>query len=293
MRLLVAGVGSLALLQGASAFNLDMQFSFGGKKKPAKSKKSAAAPPKPQFIAGRRADSGPREKAGSGSKGADYLKEAEPAAYPRGAWYIVQDPEISKSAPWVKKEQIYDGTLAGDYGFDPLRLSERRDAWWMRTAELKHGRIAMLACVGLLTPELILKPEGFKGLNFVPAFDAVAPLEALRKAPPLGILQIALVLALIEFQTLKYVKNPMEYLQPYMDKGIKFSDEYFEKRTPGSIGFDPAGFADNGIRSDFAEAEIKHARLAMVGAAGMLIQSLIKPDMPILEQTSKWAAGQL
>jgi len=42
-----------------------------------------------------------------------------------------------------------DGTLAGDAGFDPLGLSELNtlglDLYWFREAEIKHGRIAMLA----------------------------------------------------------------------------------------------------------------------------------------------------
>lgn len=45
-----------------------------------------------------------------------------------------------------------------------------------------------------------------------------------------------------------------------------------EKFTPGDLGFDPLGFSDAGIRPDYALAEIKHARLAMLGALGMLFQ---------------------
>jgi len=36
-----------------------------------------------------------------------------------------------------------------------------------------------------------------------------------------------------------------------------------EKIVPGDFGFDPLGFADNGINPDYAIAEIKHARLAV------------------------------
>ena len=48
--------------------------------------------------------------------------------------------------------------MAGDEGFDPLGLSTINDLgvdlYWMREAELKHCRIAMLAVVGALFQEL-------------------------------------------------------------------------------------------------------------------------------------------
>ena len=48
--------------------------------------------------------------------------------------------------------------MAGDVGFDPLGLSEIDevgiDLYWMREAELKHGRVAMLAVAGILQVEI-------------------------------------------------------------------------------------------------------------------------------------------
>ena len=38
-----------------------------------------------------------------------------------------------------------DGTLPGDYGFDPLRLGSDPDALkWFQMAEVFHGRVAMV-----------------------------------------------------------------------------------------------------------------------------------------------------
>ena len=53
------------------------------------------------------------------------------------------------------------------------------------------------------------------------------------------------------------------------------------KFTPGDLGFDPLGFSDNGIRPDYALAEIKHARLAMLGALGMLFQVRFEARMDV------------
>lgn len=48
--------------------------------------------------------------------------------------------------------------MAGDVGFDPLGLSNIDDVgidlYWLREAELKHGRIAMLACAGVFWVEI-------------------------------------------------------------------------------------------------------------------------------------------
>ena len=48
--------------------------------------------------------------------------------------------------------------MAGDAGFDPLGLSNIDDVgidlYWMREAELKHARVAMMASAGVLWVEI-------------------------------------------------------------------------------------------------------------------------------------------
>ena len=55
--------------------------------------------------------------------------------------------------------------MAGDEGFDPLGLSNINevgiDLYWLREAELKHCRVAMLAVVGLLAQEAGLSFPGY------------------------------------------------------------------------------------------------------------------------------------
>ena len=52
-----------------------------------------------------------------------------------------------------------DGTLPGDYGFDPLGLSDPEGAGgfinpgWLAYAEVIHGRWAMLGVAGATAPE--------------------------------------------------------------------------------------------------------------------------------------------
>ncbi|KAF5838949.1 light-harvesting complex I protein [Dunaliella salina] len=75
-----------------------------------------------------------------------------------------------------------DGSLAGDYGFDPLHLSEEPEMRkWMVQAELVHARWAMLGVAGILFTSIAAKT----GAPFPDWYDAGK--EAIKTSPaPLG-----------------------------------------------------------------------------------------------------------
>ena len=57
-------------------------------------------------------------------------------------WYPGNEPPA-----WL------DGSLPGDYGFDPLGLgSDPETLKWMADAEVIHGRFAMMGTAGILIP---------------------------------------------------------------------------------------------------------------------------------------------
>ena len=95
------------------------------------------------------------------------------AGMPDRMWdEMVDKTERSASLPWLPRAKALDGSYVGDVGFDPFYLSsipknfagfiqppswEETDGietiYWMREAELKHGRVAMLAWFGWLATD--------------------------------------------------------------------------------------------------------------------------------------------
>ena len=51
-----------------------------------------------------------------------------------------------------------DSFGVGDVGFDPLGISSWVDVGWLREAELKHGRICMLAATGMMVQDVFKFP---------------------------------------------------------------------------------------------------------------------------------------
>merc|ERR1711988_1646222 len=62
--------------------------------------------------------------------------------------------------------------LAGTV-FDPLDLSSKYDVNWLREAEIKHGRLCMLAFLGWITVDagITFPGEQFEGIKSLEAHD--------------------------------------------------------------------------------------------------------------------------
>jgi len=141
--------------------------------------------------------------------------------------------------------------------FDPVGFSERAPEWlnWFREAELKHGRQAMLATVGLVVPEFVRVP----GAQF--SFDAVPNvLDAHDALLDTSMKQILLWVSFAEVCTLAALSNMNEF-----------------DRVPGDYGFDPLGAypTDPAKQEEMKLKELKNGRLAMVAIGGMVVGSSI------------------
>jgi uncharacterized protein (DUF2164 family) len=77
--------------------------------------------------------------------------------------------------PFLPYPENLKGYVGDDIGFDPLGISTYFPMDYLREAELKHGRIAMMAWLGFVSVDLglVFHPYG-QGLSSVEAHDVLA-----------------------------------------------------------------------------------------------------------------------
>lgn len=114
---------------------------------------------------------------------------------------VTMQAKKSASIPYADCPPALDGSLPADYGFDPLGFSNRWDINFLREAELKHGRICMLAFAGWIFPELVTHlPDA--------AYAETNPLKAVSSVGFLPMAQIFLLCVILEgIAYNKYSKN--------------------------------------------------------------------------------------
>lgn len=100
-------------------------------------------------------------------------------------------PEMSASIPFLLKPKGLDG-MVGDIGFDPLGFATIFPIKFLREAELKNGRVAMLAVVGWLVSELVHVPGA--------AYQSENPVDAMAAVGPGPMLQIFLFCGFLEWK---------------------------------------------------------------------------------------------
>ena len=175
--------------------------------------------------------------------------------------------------------EMLDGSLAGDVGFDPLRYSSsKKTLYWMREAEVKHARLAMLAAVGWPLSELLHKniAELFQMDSILASGDRAPSIinGGLSSVYPSGVLAISILIA-------GYLEGKA------MNSGVVFwNSEKPEGYIPGSYGFDPLDlYTKRGNDKKAMEtAEIKNGRLAMIAVTVYVILEAITGH-PVVELT--------
>lgn len=189
----------------------------------------------------------------------------------------------SAAIPFLPNPPGCDGSLPGDFGFDPLGLSSidpkslpqiipeaatmaasepLPTMYWMREAELKHGRLCMMAIVGCITVDAGWHFPGakYEGLSSVVAHDAMVTsgnMGALFSI--IGIIEVISGTAIAQAQA--------------------GSD-----REPGDFALDPLKFCETPeTKARMKLAEITHARLAMLAFSGLITQAVaVSPQFPYM-----------
>ena len=115
-----------------------------------------------------------------------------PAAPARTA--TVLNAEMSKALPFLTAPKGLKGYIGEEAGFDPVGFAEIMDIKWMREAEIKHGRVAMLATIGYTYPEMPWFAQAFPG----DAYSHSNPIKAALAVPPEAWAQVLLFCGVME-----------------------------------------------------------------------------------------------
>jgi len=167
----------------------------------------------------------------------------------------------------------------GDYGFDPLKLGNDETFVPFREAEIKHGRLAMLAAVAWPLQEIFhpIFVDMLRGAGVSGARDVLADTDGF--SPSLlngGLTQFEVVPGLA---LAIYVASVLELkdVKARAAKGLKFN-EYENTILPGDLSFDPLRLTRDLPRDqkvEFLEKELLNGRLAMIAITCYVLEEVL------------------
>lgn len=186
---------------------------------------------------------------------------------------VAPEPSMSQSLPFMARPAALDGSMVGDVGFDPFGFSKTQDDLIKyREAEIKHGRLAMLAAAGWPLSELFDKKIA-DGLGLAAVVDSAdrAPsvlnggLEKINPIYWVGCLALAGAIDVY---------------------GISRSKSNDPAYFPGNLGFDPLGLypKDKAGQERMQLTEIKNGRLAMLAITAFAFQEFVT-GTGVIDQT--------
>jgi len=172
----------------------------------------------------------------------------------------------------LKLEDLAGGTNPMGKGWDPVGFTTKVGAdklLYFREAELKHGRVGMLASLGFLVGE---KYHPFYG-----PFGADLPAVKLLEVPELQTFFGVLFHSLGALEVFNFLYST----DPFVQFGLKKGWSLETGKVPGDYDFDPLGLKpkntdpNNQEWKELQNKEINNGRLAMLAAAGMIAQELV------------------
>mmetsp|Transcript_26222 Transcript_26222/g.41355 ORF Transcript_26222/g.41355 Transcript_26222/m.41355 type:complete len:287 (+) Transcript_26222:110-970(+) len=183
---------------------------------------------------------------------------------------IPQPVAVKPINGWVPDESLpcygLPGAIAPTGYFDPLGFAQTgitlNEIKRNREAEVMHGRVAMIACLGYFAGEQLPSPFGITG----PANDQ------LQQMPAIPFVMLSSTIAAVEIR-----RASIGWQEPDFGNWSKTLWKLRDNYYPGDVGFDPLGLKPTNAK-DFANMqtkELQNGRLAMIGWAGMCSQELV------------------
>ncbi|WOK99779.1 photosystem I chlorophyll a/b-binding protein 5, chloroplastic [Canna indica] len=181
--------------------------------------------------------------------------------------------------PGLDPPPYLDGTLAGDYGFDPLGLGEDPESLkWYVQAELVHCRFAMAGVAGILFTDLLR----VTGISNLPVwYEAGAVKFQFASTRTLLVVQL-LLMGFAETKRYMDFINPGSQAKEGSFFGLEAALEGLEPGYPGGPLLNPLGLAkDIKNAHELKLKEIKNGRLAMIAMLGIFVQAYVTHAGPI------------
>jgi len=156
--------------------------------------------------------------------------------------------------------------------WDPLEVAQWRDLDEMRACELANGRVAMLASVGWVWPQVfgLWKSDGLP-------VTTTDPIDAITQVPTAAWVQILFFCGALEGARLNWnnAVQGKEVAIPITGWGGK-------EPNPSRPFYDPLDFypKDQAGQDRMQLRELKHARMAMLGFAGMFVHHFMPSAVP-------------
>lgn len=195
---------------------------------------------------------------------------------------MVDKTERSKALPFLPRPANLDGSMVGDVGFDPFYLSSipkdfsgfiQPPQWeekgiptlyWMREAELKHGRVAMMAWFGWLATD-----GGFGvTLRFPGSIYSVENIPTAYQAHDVLVEQGSMTFLLLVVAVLEFCTGAV-----LVEVGRGEND-----REAGDFGLDPLQFLKGKSKEESDRMKLRellNGRLAMLAFSGVATQAAL------------------
>mmetsp|Transcript_4647 Transcript_4647/g.10948 ORF Transcript_4647/g.10948 Transcript_4647/m.10948 type:complete len:210 (+) Transcript_4647:58-687(+) len=165
----------------------------------------------------------------------------------------------STALPFLEQPAKLDGSMAGDVGFDPLGLSNIDDVgvdlYWMREAELKHCRVAMLAAAGFFWQEVMGSLPGMVDSAGKCQTDVFWDVWAEKPQIIASALPAIFIVEVISWITINKGR----------ETGLREAGDYM---------FNPLKFQGGELEMK----EVANGRLAMFASVGMILQGMVTHD---------------